>query len=319
MLHDQAGSLAAAGLALAILFAGLTGLAIQRGSICMVAAVEEFVTKRRLSRLFGLTEAAVWVTGVLAIAMLFGMQLDVEPDFGFSAGILAGGVFLGAGALLNNGCLFGTIAKLGSGNWHYLFTPAGFFLGCMVSPTIAPPPVERAPMQMELISGGVALGVLALFLIIRLIGTWRHRRRGRPEAEGWQESYAALVIGLASGLLLLLAGAWAYSDALTRLASGGGLVRQDVALFAALLVGALAGGGALRPRVRWQARVALGCLVGGALMGFGAAMVPGGNDKLILFGLPLLRPYAWIGIAAMTAAIWVGLLLRAKFSNDSGR
>ena len=54
-------------------------------------------------------------------------------------------------------------------------------------------------------------------------------------------------------------------------------------------------------------------------MGFGAAMVPGGNDKLILFGLPLLRPYAWIGIAAMTAAIWVGLLLRAKFSNDSGR
>jgi len=127
MLHELTGPTAAASLALAILLAGVTGLVIQHGGICLVAAVDEFVTRRRLNLVFGLFEAAVVVTAILAIAMQFGVRLEAEPDFEFMAPMLAGGVLLGLGALLNRACLFGTIAHLGSGDWHYLFTPVGFF------------------------------------------------------------------------------------------------------------------------------------------------------------------------------------------------
>ena len=43
--------------------AGIMGYAIQRGATCMVAAVDEVLTKRRADRILGLLEAAVWVSG----------------------------------------------------------------------------------------------------------------------------------------------------------------------------------------------------------------------------------------------------------------
>jgi len=43
-------------------------------------------------------------------------------------------------------------------------------------------------------------------------------------------------------------------------------------------------------------------------MGFGAALVPGGNDNLILAGLPWLQPHAWLAITAMALTIAASLL-----------
>ncbi|OYX45045.1 MAG: hypothetical protein B7Z02_03125 [Rhodobacterales bacterium 32-67-9] len=49
-------------------------------------------------------------------------------------------------------------------------------------------------------------------------------------------------------------------------------------------------------------------LSGGLLFGIGAGMIPGGNDGLILFGIPSLSPHAlpsWFGIVA---GIWLALV-----------
>ncbi|MNR68762.1 hypothetical protein D3C85_1935240 [compost metagenome] len=44
-------------------------------------------------------------------------------------------------------------------------------------------------------------------------------------------------------------------------------------------------------------------------MGVGSTLVPGGNDSLILFGMPLLWPNAWLAFASMclvaVVAIWL--------------
>ena len=40
---------------------GLMGFAIQRGATCTVAAVDEFVTRRKLNRLISMIEASLWV------------------------------------------------------------------------------------------------------------------------------------------------------------------------------------------------------------------------------------------------------------------
>ena len=64
----------------------------------------------------------------------------------------------------------------------------------------------------------------------------------------------------------------------------------------------------------------LRCFVGGVLMGWGSLLIPGGNDGLILVGMPLLWPYAWVAFATMCATIAAAMLLgRRHAAPASGR
>jgi toxin CptA len=79
-----------------------------------------------------------------------------------------------------------------------------------------------------------------------------------------------------------------------------------------LLAGAIAGGhltGRLRRQPLSATSVAR-CFVGGVLMGWGSLLTPGGNDALVLIGMPLLWPYAWTAFAAMCTTVavarWAG-------------
>ena len=46
------------------------------------------------------------------------------------------------------------------------------------------------------------------------------------------------------------------------------------------------------------------------MMGWGTLLIPGSNDGLILIGMPLLRPYAWLAFAIMCVTIAVALALQ---------
>jgi hypothetical protein len=63
----------------------------------------------------------------------------------------------------------------------------------------------------------------------------------------------------------------------------------------------------------------------GLLMGLGVALTPGGNDALVLYGIPSLSPHALpaflamvlgtaLGLSAMRA--WFGIELRVACRND---
>ena len=55
---------------------------------------------------------------------------------------------------------------------------------------------------------------------------------------------------------------------------------------------------------------AVRCLLGGLLLGLGGSLVPGANDGLIMLGLPLLYPHAWIAFASMLVTIVAALMLQ---------
>ena len=73
----------------------------------------------------------------------------------------------------------------------------------------------------------------------------------------------------------------------------------------ALLIGASWGGwtaGRFKG-TRITAAQVLRSLVGGAMMGWGSLLIPGSNDGLILIGMPLFWPYAWVAFLTMFVSI----------------
>jgi toxin CptA len=299
--------------------AAVMGFAIQRGATCTVAAVDEVLSKRTTKRLTSLVEASVWVAGGLLVAQTLGVLPRMPSGYALSGWTLIGSVLLGLGAFVNRACVFGAIARLGSGEWAYALTPVGYWLGCLTVATLfAPPPPAKLAQSSPVLGAPAwvtfAFVAFAAWRLLRplvrasdgapagLISRARHGLRERI----WTPHAATTVIGIAFFFMLVLVGAWAYTDLLADLARGmaASLVARTLLLLA-LLGGAAWGGWTAG---RWRATPvtaaqALRCLAGGALMGWGTLLIPGSNDGLILIGMPLLWPYAWVAFATMCVAI----------------
>lgn len=303
---------------LAALCAGVMGFAIQRGATCTVAAVDEWIRMGQARRLLAMGEASLWVAGGLALASAGGWLPVMPAAFPVSGWVLLGAVLLGLGAWINRACVFGAIARLGCGEWSYAATPIGFYVGCLsvgalFAAPVAVPLDEVSPL---LQADGTAAALFVAFAVWRvwpaLRRAWASRRVAPAAARQelaqrlWAPHAATAVIGVSFVGLLLLVGVWAYTDVLAQLALGMSMkLALGVLCLAALVLGALIGG---RTAGRWHpVPISAGgvarCFGGGVLMAWGSLLIPGSNDGLILVGMPLLRPYAWVGIATMCATI----------------
>lgn len=311
-------------LALATLSAGLMGFAIQRGATCMVAAVDELVSKRSANRLIAMLEASAIVAGGIVLAKLAG-YLSMQPvTYQPTVWTLFGGAIMGLGAYVAGACVFGAIARIGSGQWTYLLVPAGFLLGCIAARPLLQiaPPLKIAPHSILLDRAGLALLPLLLLAGWRLWRTAKAAREQRLTGYVWSPHVATGVIGLTFVIMFLTVGAWAYTQLLAEAARGmAQMVGSRLLLLAALFAGAVLGGWTAGPvRVVRPDAVAMGrCLAGGALLGFGGMLVPGNNDGLILVGLPLLQPYAWAALASMVVAIYLAIAIERRARGMAGK
>jgi hypothetical protein len=306
--------------------AGLMGYAIQRGATCTVAAMDEVVRKRGFNRLASMLEASLWVVGGLLIAQSLHLLAKMPGGYAITWVTVLGGALLGFGAYVNKACVFGAIARLGSGEWAYAVTPIGFYVGCVTQPL-----VFSLPSQQKLVYGSPVLQaapwIAALFGVLMLwrlvIGLSRlptsgesgglPQRLGRALATRvWAPHAATTVIGITFFIMLLAVGAWAYTDVLAELAHGmaGNLIARSlllVALFAGAMLGGYTAGRFRSTRISIAQLVK--CFAGGVLMGWGSLLIPGGNDGLILVGIPLLWPYAWLAFFTMCVVIGVALVV----------
>ena len=299
-----------ASLLLALVCAAVMGLAIQRGATCTVAAVDELLTTRRPTRLLALIEASLWATAGVLMARETGHLAMPPAAYAITPWTLVGAAVLGLGAFVGRACVFGAVARLGSGQWAFLATPLGFYLGCVSADAVFPMPAPRLSTTgspVLALPGWWAWG-LGIALVVRALWAWRLAwRHRRPKLAGpWSAHAATCVIGVAFVVLFVVAGPWAYSDVLAQLARR---MAHDLparaALGLALLGGALAGGwmtGQWR-RHPLDAVHVLRCAIGGVLMGWGSLLVPGGNDGIVLLGMPLLWPFAWAAFATMVLVI----------------
>ena len=298
------------------------GFAIQRGATCTVVAVGELVDRRGTTRLVALVEASLWVAAGLLVASRLGWLNVVPSGFALTGWTVTGAALLGLGAFCNGACVFGAIARFGSGEWAYVATPIGFYLGCRTVDDLfapSPPPVLAAGSIVLRASDAVVWLILALLAarVIAPIVAHRASIRHLVTQRLWSAHAATTVIGITFLVTLLLAGAWSYTDALADLARGmpHDLLARGLLLLC-LLIGALIGGwtaGRLR-HTRVSAKGLARCIAGGMLMGWGSLLIPGGNDGLILVGMPLLWPYAWVAFATMCTTIAVALALGRRWA-----
>jgi len=302
-------------LAIALGSAALMGAAIQRGATCMVAAVDEAVRERRFGRSLALLEAALWVGGLIAIAQVLGVAPATAR---YDTGLLTvlGGVLLGLGAWTNRACVFGAVARIGAGQLAWLGTPVGFFLGSMAP--IHAGPAEPVPEPLAWPQAfALAFGMLVLWRAIEAIRAPNFRQHI------WHPHRATLLIGVTFFTTLLTVGLWAYTDALAALARSMGTMDARIALRSVMVLALFGGavvGGWLAGKFAWRSASlpdVLRCVAGGALMGLGALLVPGSNDGLIMLGLPLLLPQAWVAVATMTATIAAAMVVSRMLSRAS--
>ena len=275
-------------------------------------------------------EASLWVAGGLALAKLFGMLPTMPAAYPVSAWVFVGGVLLGFGAWLNGACVFGAIARFGSGDPNYLATPIGFYLGCLTVGALFgapnPTPLDAESLVLQA-SGAVAAPLFLAFAAWRVVPplfdallAWRDEGdTGALARRVWAPHAATGVIGVTFVVILLLVGVWAYTDVLAQLARGRSMrLALGVLCLLALYAGAWLGGwtagrlSAMRPTATGAAK----CLAGGALMAWGTLLIPGSNDGLILIGMPLLRPYAWLAFATMCVTIAAALWLRRSLTRQ---
>ena len=314
------------------IFAAVMGFAIQRGATCTVAAVGELVTLRRGTRLLGLVEASAWVVAGLLLARALGIASTMPAGYPVGIATMVGGALLGFGAYVNRACVFGAIARLGSGEWAYVATPLGFFVGCLsVSLLPIAAPVQGTHVSPVLAGPAWLVVLAAAFVVVRtgvglFAGPAGARSSLREHAAHtlrtriWSPHAATCVIGVAFVVILLFSGAWAYTDVLAELAHGmTSSLPARIGLLVALFAGALAGGvtAGRFHATRISAGALLRCLCGGVLMGWGSLLIPGSNDGLILVGMPLLLPHAWVAFATMCVVIAAAIGAERKFAVQS--
>lgn len=302
----------------------LMGYAIQRGGTCTVAALEEVLQQRRWTRLRALLEASLWVLGGFVLLRAFGRLPQLPMGYPLHWHAALGGALLGLGALINGGCVFGVVARVGCGQWAWLATPPGFLLGYALTERWAGAatamPLALPAWLQAIPPGWVMLLVAAAPLRLAWLG-WRAAGHWRLGQRIWSPHLATIVIGLTFLLLFVSLGAWAYTDVLAELASGRFMqLGLRGWLLPALFVGALYGGWTAGLwQHRWPSLVTLArCFGGGLLMGAGAVLVPGGNDSLILFGMPLLWSNAWLAFASMCAVVLLAFWLREVWRRSRG-
>lgn len=318
-------------LALLALLSFITGFAVHRGTNCSVVAAHQLVRRRDPTRLASFIAGAA---AALAVTAPFVWSdpgtFKTAPNYGLTWAAAIGGALYGFGVLLNGACALGTFVRISEGRLGFLAALPGIGIGAYLSTTLklasnrgeAAPAIMAEPnaLAMAALISAAIIALAALIATTRRIGRAQLGSASLLRASRWRPVMAMLVTGAAGGLAFAISASWAWPALVRRLSetlSGGPvdfpapMLIGPVALFAGGLAASWLSG-RFRVRARgWQQP--LRSLAGGVIMGASAALIPGGNDVMLLSALPSLAVSGIVAYAAMFAVLVPALALLGKW------
>lgn len=316
-------------LILLALLAFAFGFVAQRGSVCGVLAARQMVETGGTSRVRAFITASLWAFAVaVPLAWLAPDRFKLAPSYGSIGLALAGGALYGLGTVVNGACVFGTASRAFSGNLSFAAALPGIAGGAVLAGAMQLASLQGAPTPSPLLQPSpltwALLIIVSLLAAASLAGIVRsHARAGLGlgqvlRAARWRTSLAMLLIGVIGGVLFAGGGQWSYPSLMRQM--GNAVAGRPASFPLVTVIGplALVAGGIVSVRLGGRfamRRVSLVQLLrsglGGVIMGSAASLVPGGNDVMLLAGLPSLGLHAALAYPAMMAT-QVGLLWGAR-------
>ena len=318
----------AAAAAVVLLMAAAIGFATQRGNVCSVLAARQIAELRETSRLRSFVLASLWsLTVVTALAWATGWVAPAR-SFPLDGLTLLGAVGYGVGTMLNGACVFGTAARILSGNLSFLATLAGLVGGGAAGAILhlrgLRAPIDASPLAEPTLAGAALITAAALVCVIASWQFWTAERESGTGAAPvlgaarWPTALALPVIGILGGLLLASNQPWNYPVLMRNLGGMAAGVPLDISAITVLGPLAFALGGITSARLGGRAAwlrpelpQVLRSLAGGTLMGVSGFLIPGGNDALLLSGLPSLSAHA-LAAYIVILTLQIGLALAQK-------
>jgi uncharacterized protein len=309
--------------AIAVILAFWLGYSTNQSGTCVVAAAHEIVHHRRARRMIGLTIATL-AAGLVAVPLAWSpVGAVLAGSTGLSIALVIGGIAFGLGAIINDACLLGSLGRLGNGESRLLALPLGLTAGFLVTFGLYQPKFQSFASILSTPSTTAAV-ILASFLVALVLLIAFLFRSALKEAGTRTAAVSMVVLGITGGALYVLMPAWAYADLLlANLPLGLGRT-QGAAVTTVLAAVAGAVVSAHRKRT-WRLRGAslrqlAETFAGGALMGAGTALIPGGNDSLILAAIPALSLSGIVAYVVMFVVIALALAAtRGKASADASQ
>jgi len=209
---------------------------------------------------------------------------------------------------------------------RFLGLPPGLAIGFVLADRLRLPPTGFTPNPLSHPSA-TGIAVLATFAAILAAGwIWMRGSGDSGDLVRWPWRVSMVVLGLSGALLFAIAPGWTIADAVRRgvapvhptsLMTAAGLSGEMMAGTLGLVMFALLCAGAVTAGIRKQtfryrppSFVAVPrSVAGGAVMAFGATLVPGGNDTLLLADLPAATLHGLVACLTMSAVVFALLLI----------
>jgi uncharacterized protein len=292
-----------AGMALLGLLGFVLGFALNRGSICTVIATRELVSEKRPARFIALVECAVWAALVYTILETSPTMQRAWSPLGY---LVPAAIVFGIGTYVNGACVFGSVGHFGNGDIDFGFAFLGIFAVSYIASLFGLLP-DQPPISASLPLGPVLVAI-ALLAVLAL----RFGLSLRSESSFSRLTLLMAAIGIAFTILAIFAPGFSITASVGSMISipvGGAVIA--VCMFGGSLVSARL----MQSRfmLKWPTiKTIVRRTLGGILMGVGALLIPGGNDTLLMIGLPM---GAWQ--AALAYALFVGTVaaLIARFGS----
>lgn len=308
------------GIPIAVIGIGLAfviGWSVGQASSCAVTAAKEIVHYRSARLLTGFILAG-GLAGLISlpVAWTLGMRAGLPPEAPLGLTLVIGATLLATGALVNDACLFGSLARISQGEVRFLAVPVGLFIGYAGASTFAPAGQPLTPNAFSTPSpAAIVLVSVSAFLVP--LSLWLLRKTPRPP-DAWPLQWSMVLLGGAGSLLFVLTPGWTYSDGIRHAALAVTGHRQHEAMLSVVLAGLATIAGAIaagwwagRFRLREpETGPVLRSIAGGALMAVGAWFVPGGNDNLLLWAVPGGSVSGLIAYIIMSGTILLFLFAR---------
>lgn len=296
-------------LILAATLAALLGVSAHRAGLCTVKAVVEVFTSRQGWFLYSFVKAVLWTTGILGFATWLGAgpELVARPLFWTT---VTGGFLFGVGAGINRACVFSTLSLLAEGRVAMLVTVLGWLVGIRLSEFLDAPP--EAPSTTTALPTWLVAAIL-LWIVweaFRLAKITFQSRFRVFLSDFWPLSFAVALVAISNAVLQLLDLRWTFTNVFlcsVKADAGGSCTDQSIlAVLAGAAFAGMVGSAIARKSFHFQP-AGLGSIfrkgVAGTMMGAGIGLIPGGNDGLILFGLPSLSISSFVAFIAILLGV----------------